>query len=91
MIFQHRLDVNLKTAFFFDTDHAHDRHVTRRSISGLLVFVGSTPVLWQSKRQGCIATSTFCAEFISIRSAVEEAIFIRYAASVFESTDDTPH
>jgi hypothetical protein len=62
---------------FFDADHAHD-HVTRRSISGIIVFVGSTPVIWQSKRQGCIATSTYCAEFISMRTAVEEAISIRY-------------
>ena len=67
----------LETAVFFDADHAHD-HVTRRSISGLIVFVGSTPVLWHSKRQGCIATSTYCAEFISMRSAVEEAISICY-------------
>ena len=67
----------LETSVFFDADHAHD-HATRRSISGLLVFVGSTPVLWHSKRQGCIATSTYCAEFISMRTAVEEAISIRY-------------
>ena len=67
----------LETSVFFDADHAHD-HVTRRSISGLIVFVGSTPVIWHSKRQGCIATSTYCAEFISMRSAVEEAISIRY-------------
>ena len=67
----------LMTSVFFDADHAHDQ-VTRRSISGIIVFVGSTPVLWQSKRQGCIATSTYCAEFISMRTAVEEAISIRY-------------
>jgi hypothetical protein len=67
----------LATAVFFDADHAHD-HVTRRSISGIIVFVGSTPVIWQSKRQGCIATSTYCAEFIAMRMAVEEAISIRY-------------
>ena len=67
----------LNTSVFFDADHAHD-HVTRRSISGIIVFVGSTPVIWQSKRQGCIATSTYCAEFIAMRSAVEEAISIRY-------------
>jgi hypothetical protein len=67
----------LKTSVFFDADFAHD-HVTRRSITGIIVFVGSTPVIWQSKRQGCIATSTYCAEFISMRSAVEEAISIRY-------------
>jgi hypothetical protein len=54
----------LDTTVFFDADHAHD-HATRRSISGLIVFVGSTPVIWISKRQGCIATSTYCAEFVS--------------------------
>jgi hypothetical protein len=43
-----------------------------------MVFVGSTPVLWPSKRQGCIATSTYTAEFVAVRSAVEEAISIRY-------------
>jgi hypothetical protein len=39
----------LNSTVFFDADHAHDT-VTRRSISGLLVFVGSTPVIWSSKR-----------------------------------------
>jgi hypothetical protein len=67
----------LETSVFFDADHAHD-HMTRRSITGIMVFVGSTPVLWPSKRQGCIATSTYTAEFVAMRSAVEEAISIRY-------------
>jgi hypothetical protein len=67
----------LETSVFFDADHAHD-HMTRRSITGIMVFVGSTPVLWPSKHQGCIATSTYTAEFVAMRSAVEEAISIRY-------------
>eukprot|EP00957_Ditylum_brightwellii_P176144 13412445-Ditylum_brightwellii.AAC.1 len=36
---------------YFDSDHAHDK-MTRRSISGLIIFVGRTPVIYQSKRQG---------------------------------------
>jgi hypothetical protein len=67
----------LKTSVFFDADRAHG-HATRRSISGLLVFAGSTPVLWHSNCQGCIATSAYCAEFISMRTAVEDAISICY-------------
>ena len=43
-----------------------------------MVFVGSTPVIWTSKRQGCVATSTYMAEFVAMRHAVEEAISIRY-------------
>ena len=43
---------------FVDSDHAYDK-VTRRSITGLLIFVGSTPIYFLSKRQGAIATSTY--------------------------------
>jgi hypothetical protein len=67
----------LESSIFFDADHAHD-HLMRRSITGIMVFVGSTPVLWRSKCQGCIATSTYTAEFVAMRSAIEEAISIRY-------------
>jgi hypothetical protein len=67
----------LETSIFFDSDHAHDK-VTRRSITGIIIFVGSTPVQWRSSRQGCIATSTYCAEFMAMRTAVEEAIALRY-------------
>ena len=44
----------------------------------MIQFVGSTPVAWCSRRQNCIATSTYCAEFVAMRSAVEEAISLRY-------------
>lgn len=67
----------LQTSIFFDADFAHDVK-TRRSITGLIVNVGRTPVEWYSKRQGCIATSTYCAEFIAMRAAVECAISLRY-------------
>jgi hypothetical protein len=67
----------LETSVFFDADHAHD-HQTQRSITGIIVFAGSTPVLWPSKHQGYIATSTYTAEFVAMQSAVEEAISIRY-------------
>ena len=67
----------LQTSVFFDANLAHDL-ATRRSITGILVFVGSTLVSWTSKRQGCIASSTYCAEFIAMRAAVEEAISIRF-------------
>jgi hypothetical protein len=67
----------LSTSIFFDSDHAHDTK-TRRSITGVLVVVGSTPVSWISKRQGAVATSTYSAEFCAMRTATEEAIAIRY-------------
>ena len=39
----------LQITFLVDSDHAHDCK-TRRSITGLIGFVGSTPVMWFSKR-----------------------------------------
>ena len=51
---------------------------TRQSLTGLIAFVGSTPVIWLSKRQGSIASSTYAAEFSALRTATEEAIALRY-------------
>ena len=67
----------LCTSIFFDSDHAHDKK-TRKSITGVLVVVGSTPVSWMSKRQGAVATSSYGAEFCAMRTATEEAVSIRY-------------
>ena len=67
----------LETTILVDSDHAHDKK-TRRSLTGLIVFVGSTPVLWLSKRQGSIASSTYAAEFSALRTGTEEAQSIRY-------------
>jgi len=67
----------LETTILVDSDHAHDQK-TRRSLTGLIVFVGSTPVSWISKRQPTIASSTYAAEFSALRTATEEAISIRY-------------
>ena len=79
------IDVNLPEALidemeitvFVDSDHAHDK-VSRRSITGIIIFVGRTPVIYSSKRQGAIETSTYGAEFCAMKNAVEELIALRY-------------
>jgi hypothetical protein len=63
----------MHVTLYYDADHVHDQK-TRRSITGMIVFVGRTPVAWSSGRQGCIATSTYYAEFKVMNSAVEEAV-----------------
>jgi hypothetical protein len=67
----------LATTVFVDADHGHDK-VTRRSMTGIVILVGRTPVFTYSKRQGAVATSTYSAEFAAMRTAVEEVIAIRY-------------
>jgi len=83
--FQEELDPRFPTplipemdiTLFIDANHAHDK-ITGRSITGLFGLVGCTPVLWSSKRQASVQTSTFGAEFTALKKAVEEAIKLRY-------------
>ena len=67
----------LDVTIFVDSNHGHDL-VTGKSITGVIIFVGRTPVKSYSKRQSSVQTSTFGAEFVSLKRAVEEAITIRY-------------
>ena len=62
---------------FVDSDHGHNK-VTQRSITGLIIFLGRTPVFYLSKRQGAIETSTYGAEFCAMKAGVEETIAVCY-------------
>ena len=62
---------------FVDSDHGHDK-LTRRSITGLIAFLGRTPEFYLSKRQGAIETSTYGAKFCAMKTGVEETIATRY-------------
>jgi len=69
--------VPLDSAVYFDSNWAHDE-ITRRSISGVISFIGNTPVSWISRRQGAIATSTYSAELCAAKVGAEEVISLRY-------------
>ena len=62
---------------FFDASHASCLQ-TRRSTTGILMFVNNTPIKWYSKRQATIETSTYGSEIVAGRIAVEMAIDLRY-------------
>jgi hypothetical protein len=70
------------TDMYFDSNFAHDE-MTRRSITGLVGFVGNTPVVWNSKRQGAVATSTYSAELCAGKMATEEVASLRYLLRSF--------
>ena len=48
----------VSTHCFVYSDHTGDK-VTRRSQTGILIFVNRAPILWYSKRQNTVETSTF--------------------------------
>ena len=62
---------------FFDSSHSSCL-VTRRSTTGILMFLNSTPIKWYSKRQSTVETSTYGSEMVAGRIAVEQAIEMRY-------------
>ena len=53
---------------FVDADHAGNQ-ITRRSHTGVLLFVCCAPIIWYSKQQNTVETSTFGSEFIAARTA----------------------
>ena len=67
---------------FVDANHAGNV-VTRRSHTGILVFVQNSPVLWVSRRQNTVETSTFGSEFVALRNARDVIIALRYKLRMF--------
>lgn len=62
---------------FSDSDHAGDL-LTRRSRTGVLIFLNRSPIIWYSKKQSSIETSTFGAEFMALKTATDLVKGLRY-------------
>ena len=60
-----------------DADHNGDK-LTRRSHTGLLIFVNSAPIFWYLKRQATIESSTFGSEVVTLRTCLELVKALRY-------------
>jgi hypothetical protein len=65
------------TTYFVDADHAGCR-VTRRSQTGILVFVQRSAILCYSEQQNTVETSNFGLEFIALKVAKEQLEALRY-------------
>ena len=72
----------VSTDCFVATDHASNT-VTRRSQSGILIFLNQALVVRYSKRQNTVETSTFDSEFITMRKVVEHIEVPRYKLRMF--------
>ena len=67
----------VKITAYFDADHASDLQ-TRRSVTGALIFVNSTPIKWYCKRQNTVESSTYGSELVAARLTAEMMIEMRY-------------
>ena len=74
---------------FVDADHAGCRE-TRRSHTGIIIYVQRTPVIWYSKRQNTVESSTFGSEFVAMKTAVEQVEALRYKLRMMGVPVDGP-
>ena len=52
--------------------------VTRRSHSGIIIFVQNTPIIWFPKRQNTVEAATFRSEFVALCIFKELIVALRY-------------
>lgn len=67
---------------FVDSDHAGNT-ITRRSQTGILIYLNMAPIFWFSKKQNTVETSTFSSEFVALKIAAEKIISLRYKLRMF--------
>jgi hypothetical protein len=73
---------SVTTHCFVDANHASDKE-TRRSQTGILLFVNTAPIIWYSKRQNSVEASTFGSEFTAMKNAIELIESLRYKLRMF--------
>ena len=74
---------------FVDANHAGE-HSTRRSQTGILIYLNNAPIDWFSKRQNTVESSTFGSEFVAMRIAIEKIRALRYKLRMFGIPIDGP-
>ena len=67
---------------FVDANHAGNV-ITRRSHTGVLIYVQNAPIIWFSKRQNTVESSSFGSEFVALRIAKEMLVALRYKLRMF--------
>ena len=71
------LGKSVHTTCFVDADHAGNV-VTRQSHTGVLIYVMKALIIWFSKKQNTVESSTFRSEFVVMRIARDFIVALCY-------------
>ena len=71
------LGSSVRISCYVDADHAHCT-MTRRSVTGIILFVNNMPIKWVSKRQSTVESSTYGSELVAARIATDMIVEMRY-------------
>jgi len=74
---------------YVDASHTANK-ATRCSHTEYIVFINRAPVLWYSKRQTTVESSTFSSEFIAMRTMMEAVRGLRFKLRMFGVPLDGP-
>ena len=69
-------DLILRRAFT-DADFCADR-IDGKSVTGYVLLLGDAPIIWSSKLQGAVTTSTVEVEYLALRSMVKDIMWLRH-------------
>jgi hypothetical protein len=73
---------SVRITCFVDANHAGNV-VTRRSHTGILIFVQNAPIIWFSKKQNTVESASFGSEFVALRAARDMIVALRYKLRMF--------
>ena len=76
---------SMSTYCFVDADLAGNL-ISRRSQTGVLIFCNRAPVIWHSKRQNLVESSTCGSEIMALKNAIELIEALRYKLRMFKVT-----
>ena len=74
---------------YVDANHAGNL-ANRRSHTGILIYVNNAPIIWYSKRQNTVETSSFGSEYVALRICTELVEALRYKLRTFGVPIDGP-
>ena len=83
------LGKSVHTTCFVDSNHAGNV-VTRRSHTGVLIYVMNAPIIYFSKKHNTVESSTFGLDFVAMRIARDLIVLLRYKLIMFGVPLDGP-
>jgi hypothetical protein len=79
----------VKTNAFVDANHARN-YITRCFHTGILMYLSRAPIMWYSKAQAAVESSTFGSEFIIMHQATDMIEGLRYKLRMLGVPIDGP-
>ena len=67
---------------FVDANHAGNV-ITRRPHTGIIIYVQNAPIIWFSKRQNTVESSSFGSKFVTLRTAKDMIVALLYKLRMF--------